>query len=445
MRLSLKPSEKPSGRYNPLGKLGLVFAGILGALVIVELTLRLAGFSYLGFLYRSDRDLGWSLLPNVQGFRWNEGGKVFIRTNREGLRDVEHSKRKPPGTFRIAVLGDSFTEANVVGVQQTFWWVAREHLEHCPALAAYPGGVEVINFGVSAYGPTQELVVLRKRVWAYSPDLVLLAFYPGNDVTDTWPSLNGGRQRPYFYLRNGQLVPDNSFRHSSSYLSRQRWYYRFYASLSSHLRVLQLANYFRDVFHSGRIGGRLRGLFARPSQFSIDAESPSNASSVATHHRSSMGGENFTSTTIEADSPGAWHEAWRTVDAILTAMHRECVQHKATFVVVVLSAPEQVYPDRTARLSYQQQWGIEDLFRIGEKLAAIGDREGFAVLDLGPPLQQYADTNHVYLHGFPKFGITGYGHWNASGHQAAGMLIARKLCQMLSPAKITDPSSNTQH
>ena len=36
--------------------------------------------------------------------------------------------------------------------------------------------VEVINFGVSGFGTTQELLTLEYKVWKYSPDVVLLAF-----------------------------------------------------------------------------------------------------------------------------------------------------------------------------------------------------------------------------------------------------------------------------
>ena len=43
-----------------------------------------------------------------------------MQINREGLRDVEHQYAKPPGVFRILVLGDSFVEAMHVPLESTF-------------------------------------------------------------------------------------------------------------------------------------------------------------------------------------------------------------------------------------------------------------------------------------------------------------------------------------
>jgi hypothetical protein len=392
--------------------LSLALCGVLAAMVIAEALLRIAGFSYLGFLYRSDRDLGWTLRPNLNGERWNEGGRVRFETNHAGLRDVEHAQDKPPGTLRIAVLGDSFTEAQALALKRTFWWVMQAELQRCPVSAQRR--VEAVNFGVSAYGPAQELIMLQKRVWEYSPDVVLLAFYPGNDVTDSSPQLNGGRPRPYFYLRGGDLVLDNSFRRSALYRARRRRLYRFYVALSNHLRVLQLIDYARDVFHGGRIGSRLSrasppGSGRLPFSSSLDS---------------------FTLTTVEAGDKRTWEETWRTIGAILAAAHRAALRHHALFMVVVLSTSEEVYPDPAARAAYQRRWQIDNLFSINQKVVEIGQRNGFEVFDLGPPLQHYADANRAYLHGYPAV-MPGYGHWNALGHQVAGSLIARRLCALL--------------
>ena len=44
--------------------------------------------------------------------------------------------------------------------------------------------IETINFGVTEYGTTQELLTLQHEVWNYDPDIILLAFFSGNDVAD---------------------------------------------------------------------------------------------------------------------------------------------------------------------------------------------------------------------------------------------------------------------
>jgi hypothetical protein len=61
------------------------------------------------------------------------------------------------------------------------------------------------------------------------------------------------------------------------------------------------------------------------------------------------------------------------------------------------------------------------------RLKALGQREGFAVINLAPDLQTYAERNQVFLHGFGR--EIGNGHWNERGHAVAGELLAQKLCE----------------
>jgi hypothetical protein len=53
---------------------------------------------------------------------------------------------------------------------------------------------------------------------------------------------------------------------------------------------------------------------------------------------------------------------------------------------------------------------------------------------LAPLLQSYAESHHVFLHGFRNTPM-GFGHWNELGHQQAGQAIAAKLCAMLTAQK----------
>src|SRR5207253_4628700 len=137
--------------------------------------------------------------------------------NSEGLRDREHSKTKPPNTLRIAILGDSMTEALQVPVQYTFWHILEHDLAACKSLGGRQ--VEVMNFGVSGYGTAQELLTYRHWGAAYSPDVTVLAFYPGNDVRNNSKELEPNKLRPFFKLRGGNLVLDDLFLRDSQYQS----------------------------------------------------------------------------------------------------------------------------------------------------------------------------------------------------------------------------------
>ena len=130
--------------------------------------------------------------------------------NSAGFRDYERSKNKPENGLRIALLGDSYTEALQVKLEDTYGAIMEEKLKQCPVLKNRK--VEVMNFGVSGYSTAQELMTLRYHVWDYQPDLVMLAFYAGNDLSNNSPNLEHDHLRPYFVYKDGQLVADMSFR-----------------------------------------------------------------------------------------------------------------------------------------------------------------------------------------------------------------------------------------
>src|SRR5437763_13084370 len=161
-------------------RLLLVLFGVVFGLALVEIGLRLIGFSYPEF-YGADARRGYSLRPGMEGW-YRKEGESYVRINSDGLRDREHAKAKPPNTIRIAVLGDSFVEALQVPYEQSFCAMLEQQLNSCPAAAGRK--FEVINFGVSGYGTAQELITQRNNVWQYSPDIVLLAVTTNNDITD---------------------------------------------------------------------------------------------------------------------------------------------------------------------------------------------------------------------------------------------------------------------
>ena len=89
---------------------------------------------------------------------WSQEGSAPVRTNSQGYRDREWALAKEPGVLRIAVLGDSFTEALQVPLEQT--WVnqlpaAMAAVPGCHLLNGFPKGAETLNFGVGGYGTGQ--------------------------------------------------------------------------------------------------------------------------------------------------------------------------------------------------------------------------------------------------------------------------------------------------
>ena len=164
--------------------------------IFLEILLRISPFA-LGnqpSSYQPSEEYGWGLIPNTEYSHTVEGNRVVVRINNKGLRDIDHDYRKPKNTFRILFLGDSFTEAKQVNLEETFVKVLENKLNQ---YVEYP--VEVINSGVSAYGTDNELLFYQNEGFKYQADLVFVMFY-FNDVGDN-------TKTAYFTIQDDQLMP----------------------------------------------------------------------------------------------------------------------------------------------------------------------------------------------------------------------------------------------
>jgi hypothetical protein len=156
--------------------------------------------------YTYDRYAGWKIKPGAYGWQTHEGVALIAGQSATAFAVPNMPCRSRPDTLRIAVLGDSFTEAQHVAFEDTFCSVAQRDLQaQCPFAVGGEGKpqrlftkVEVINFGCDGYGTTQELEILRHWVWRYAPDVVVLAFFNGNDVRNNSVVLEGDKCRPFF-------------------------------------------------------------------------------------------------------------------------------------------------------------------------------------------------------------------------------------------------------
>jgi lysophospholipase L1-like esterase len=109
----------------------------------------------------------------VQGYELKSGfrsaAQPGFRTNSQGLRGPERAIPKPPGVFRIALVGDSVVEGVGLEREEDTLPVQLERL-----LAGR--SIEVINAATRGYNTQAEIELLRRRVVTYEPDLVVVVF-----------------------------------------------------------------------------------------------------------------------------------------------------------------------------------------------------------------------------------------------------------------------------
>ncbi len=116
-----------------------------------------------------DNSIIFTLRPNLD--------LTFIRarvvTNSCGMRSPERPIVKPPGVYRIALLGDSFTFGWGVAQEASFAQKLEDNLNRIKA------GIprfEVLNFGVPGYSTFQEVALFEERGLDFNPDAVLVYF-----------------------------------------------------------------------------------------------------------------------------------------------------------------------------------------------------------------------------------------------------------------------------
>ncbi len=171
-----------------------------------------------------------------------------LRSNAVGARDRERSitSQQP----RVIVLGDSFVDG----------WGVRRRARFSDRLEAATG-LEHLNFGMSHFGPYQQVIVYRELASRYEHDAVIATVFPSNDFIDLdvhmpgWAASYEYRYRPY-------LVPDGEgFRHVDvrepgwlAWLRRNTYLYPAGVTLRAVLQPPVAANPVaqrRDEEHSG--------------------------------------------------------------------------------------------------------------------------------------------------------------------------------------------------
>ncbi len=410
--------EKPRPTLGGRVKSALRKAGMLGLSLLIagsmgECAVRLTGKHFESSLHTPDPDLGWAFRPGARGWSTLEG-RAYITINDDGSNDRDHAIDKPKDTIRIAVIGDSFTGNYNVPREQSYWSVMERKLAECPALGQRK--VEVLAFGTGGYGTAQELILLRKKIWKYRPDIVLLQFFGGNDIIDNKREVmqEKANEPPYYLLQGNELVLDDSFKKKVPGPATL-WMRNTFADAMNHIELALLLKL--------AVGARQRAK-----------------THILTSHPKDLGYPDRYA--FETPTEPNVIEAWRVTEALLHQMAKEVHESGAEFRMMAVSSPQQVHPDVSEREEFRKVLGMPNLFYAEERLAKIADKEGFAFLSLPQPMADYAAKNNVFLHGFPN-AITWGGHWNENGHRVAGELLAADYCKRFEAPALTPGTPGT--
>jgi hypothetical protein len=403
----LSPQRKNASGKHIISSGIITIVSVCLTVFVLELGARLLPPPYdpaVGEFFACNSTLGWIGAPNFEGTIEDPSFHQELTFNSLGMHDTEHPLEKPPDVFRILLLGDSFVQAVQVNESETAHQVLEDYLNE-QKQTGQPT-IEVLSSGVINWGTNQHLVYYREQGHLFQPDLVLLAFYLGNDFSDNLPGnvvTTGGFNcyAPYFAVCNGNLNPTplayapgiGDLQDNCSPLWRT-WVNSIgrlfqYSRLYQQIEPLIMATYPRQQFGQ-----------SLPSAFSALY---------------------FLTSEIELE------QAWQVTLTTIAQLQQEVEADGTNFAVVLIS------PDIIVRLGAlsqaEQEVFIKDnpLFadaqadKPNQRLAKFLDRHSIAYLDLQPPM-----TEHLSAHQTPLY-ILGEGHWTVEGNRVAAEIMGRWL------------------
>lgn len=393
-------SAMPRGRLRSV----LVFVAVqlLLAVVILEAGLRLARRWHGGLdalLYSptlrteyddvtTTREL---LERSVLGFHPYETRAGFVLSSR-GFRTPEYAPEPAPGTLRVVILGDSFAFASS-GVPWGWGWPALLEQELDRRLDT---DVEVINLGVPAVGPRFELRLWELEGARLDPDVVLLAFFVGNDFTDE----SGTPLSPRF--ETGLARWSVSWR-----LARNLW--RLYREQAAGLGTVPAIPREERKFERG-------GVERLPYRQRYRDE-PLLSEAVYLEI------EEGRLRLVRKDHLELFERFFADVREVLIRLHRSVQAQGARLFVVLVPDEFQVSDEVLARIveRYDLDPAQLDLTLPQRRLMQLCEQQAIGCLDLLPVLR--AAPERVY-----RLSDT---HWNLAGNRRAARAMGRALAEHL--------------
>ncbi len=314
---------------------------------------------------------GWLPL-NVKEF------EVDVAFNSRGWRDREHPLEKPAGVRRVAIVGDSYVAGQETELAQTFPKLLERELN----ARAEGRRAEVLSFGRGGTGTTDQLEFLPTDVLPHAPDLVVLAFFPGNDVLENSPTLKETSRRWVEEIFLRKMVAGKA-----ALLDGGIWIERSYLN-----RVLV---------------DRLIDLYlARLDWFDPEVK---RGDLIAPEWRLYQRGE----------PEAVWEAAWATTLEAIGRMQALCRAHGADFALMLIHSV-QVPGFSGDPPENNPTW---DFRSPNRRIARYCAERGIPFLDLEPAFAGHARR------GGPPLRWKYDGHWNAAGHA----LAARELLGFVEP------------
>ncbi|TPV92487.1 MAG: hypothetical protein B7733_25580 [Myxococcales bacterium FL481] len=351
-------------------------------------------------IYQADDEVIFGFIPGRHSVTTlserNGGATIHHQINDDGFRGP--ALREAGEATRVVVYGDSFVHGYYSPDEETFVAQLGERLR-----GHLGREVEMVNAGVSSYGPDQALYKMQRELPALRPDAVVMTVYAGNDYGDLM------RNKMFRVNPAGEVV-ENSWRLDEEVKMR--------LALAQRSSILK-----RAIGPMIRRIGRDRG---RPNQ-AVDLEFLLAEAEREYQSHAVDGDPTVTNTHVD----------YYAADVSLTP-NSDSARYKVSLMHGVLRriaayVGEQglplvfVFVPHAGDLSSAYDWPAVDPERFPDynrrnqvrPLEELAQAEGWLAVSLFDAFQA-RDVNALYLHG-------GDDHWNGAGQAYAAELVAEAM------------------
>ncbi len=323
--------------------------------------------------------VGFKDKPGTQTVFETPDGPVTVSINSAGYRDVEHAVAKAPDTYRILMLGDSFTEALQVNLEEAFWRKMQKQLEE-EGLK-----VEIMSMGVSSYGTHQALMTYECYGREFKPDMVILNFTNANDPVDNY--FRRDAFSPQFELASGTLSLNEAFRTNIAAQQKRR------SSLP-----------WGPIYWAKENSKALQYLYDRVQ--TIQGERQLGSTIVE-----------GTNKIYLKEYTQEWLNAWDLTDALMRRLIANVKSDGARFILVDIPGVEELEPERVTEPEKY------DLAQADKHLRTFAEKEDVTYISLFPAISAAHTQKPVH---WPYDA-----HWNPYGHTVAAQTILEELKRLV--------------
>ncbi len=363
--------KRPSRLKNFFKTFFLLLFSTVVTILLAEALIRIAEPQRLDSirgLFTADPDVVYRLKSNQAAVYSQFEFSVAESTNSIGLRDREIGD-KPANGYRILGLGDSFSYANGVELEDTYFKRIQRRLTESSGRP-----VEIINCAAPAYGLIQETGLLKKLSPSLKPDAALIGFYVGNDFIDSY-NLYDSDGKPAIAVTNAGGLVSIKLIDQEGGIRGFTGKLRQYLATNSHLYVF-LRNRLSELLSKAG----LRGAPPAPD---------------------------FCAKEYSEDLKKGWE-----LDQRLLLEAKEFTQrNNMRLIVVVLPAIYQVYEDAWTKYftTFKVDPNLYDLNKPQTLLNEFCQKNGIEIIDMLPGMRREGKSQQLF---FPIDT-----HMNPEGHR----------------------------